>query len=48
MYFAAQEEFSRLHPWFQARRLDAVSHFPMLEVPGVMAREIEEFADSVS
>jgi pimeloyl-ACP methyl ester carboxylesterase len=46
-YLALQQEFAALHPWFRVRRLDAVSHFPMLEVPGTMAREIEEFACSL-
>jgi pimeloyl-ACP methyl ester carboxylesterase len=46
-YLAVQEEFAGLHPWFRVRRLDAVSHFPMLEDPGTMAREIEEFACSL-
>jgi pimeloyl-ACP methyl ester carboxylesterase len=46
-YLAVQEEFSRLHRWFRVRRLDAVSHFPPLEVPDTMAREIEEFACSL-
>jgi pimeloyl-ACP methyl ester carboxylesterase len=46
-YLSLQQEFSRLHPWFHVRQLDAASHFPMLEVPGTMAREIEEFACSL-
>ena len=47
-YLAVQQEFSTLHPWFRVRRLDALSHFPMLEVPGTMALEIEEFACSLA
>ncbi len=43
-FLAAQESFAREHPWFQVRRLDAVSHFPPLEVPDVTAREIGRFA----
>jgi pimeloyl-ACP methyl ester carboxylesterase len=46
-YLALQQEFAGLHPWFRVRRMDAVSHFPPLEVPGTMAREIEEFACSL-
>jgi pimeloyl-ACP methyl ester carboxylesterase len=46
-YLDLQQEFARLHPWFAVRRLDARSHFPMLEVPGTMAREIEEFTCSL-
>jgi pimeloyl-ACP methyl ester carboxylesterase len=47
-YLALQQEFAVLHPWFRVRRLDAASHFPMLEVPGTMAGEIEEFACSLA
>lgn len=46
-YLAVQQEFAGLHPWFRVGRLDAVGHFPPLEVPGTMAREIEEFACSL-
>lgn len=46
-YLALQQELAELHPWFSVRHLDARSHFPMLEVPGTMAREIEEFACSL-
>jgi pimeloyl-ACP methyl ester carboxylesterase len=42
-YFAAQEAFARDHPWFAVRRLDAVSHFPTLEVPDEAAAAIEGF-----
>lgn len=40
---AAQQEYSAAHPWFQAHRLPARSHFPMLEVPRQMATLIERF-----
>lgn len=42
-FLDAQQAFGRDHPWFRVRRLDALSHFPMLEVPAVMAAELEEF-----
>jgi pimeloyl-ACP methyl ester carboxylesterase len=42
-FLAAQQGFSRDNPWFLARRLDAVSHFPPLEVPEATAAEIERF-----
>ncbi len=45
-YLAAQEAFAAEHPWFHVRRLSARSHFPMLEVPEVMAAEIEHFVAS--
>lgn len=42
-YLAAQHSFSAAHPWFEVRKLDARSHFPMLEVPDEMAAVIEAF-----
>ena len=42
-YLAAQRSFSAVHPWFQASRLEARSHFPMYEVPDRMALAIERF-----
>jgi hypothetical protein len=46
-YLTVQEEFAAVQPWFHVRRLEAMSHFPMLEVPGTMAHEIEEFVCSL-
>ena len=43
-YLAAQRSFSAAHPWFQASKLEARSHFPMYEVPDEMAMTIERFA----
>lgn len=42
-YLAAQQAFSAAHAWFTPRRLNALSHFPMFEVPDEMSREIEDF-----
>lgn len=42
-YLAAQQAFSAEHPWFQVRRLEARSHFPMFETPDEMAAAIETF-----
>jgi pimeloyl-ACP methyl ester carboxylesterase len=42
-YLAAQQSFAAAHPWFQVAKLEARSHFPMLEVPGEMALVIEQF-----
>jgi pimeloyl-ACP methyl ester carboxylesterase len=42
-YLSAQESFARDHSWFAVRRLEAVSHFPTLEVPDETARVIREF-----
>lgn len=36
-FLAAQETFSAANPWFSVKRLDAVSHFPPLEIPDVTA-----------
>lgn len=43
-YLAAQRSFGTAHPWFQASRLEARSHFPMYEVPDEMVMAIERFA----
>jgi len=40
-YFAAQESFAADHPWFRVRKLPARTHFPMLEVPSLIADAIE-------
>lgn len=42
-YLAAQQSFSAEHRWFKVVKLDARSHFPMLEVPEAMAVHMEEF-----
>lgn len=42
-YLAAQELFAASHSWFKVHRLKAHSHFPMFEVPDVMAATIEGF-----
>lgn len=43
-YLAAQEDFARRNPWFHVRRLEAHSHFPVLEMPDLTARAILDFA----
>jgi pimeloyl-ACP methyl ester carboxylesterase len=43
----AQQAYAAHHPWFQVRRVDARSHFPMLEVPQQMAVLIDEFVASL-
>jgi hypothetical protein len=45
-YWQAQQAFSADHPWFKAHRVNAVSHFPMLEVPDEMAEAIEGFVST--
>jgi pimeloyl-ACP methyl ester carboxylesterase len=43
VYWQAQQSFSASHPWFTARRVNALSHFPMFEEPEEMAQEIGRF-----
>jgi pimeloyl-ACP methyl ester carboxylesterase len=40
---AAQQAVAAREPWFEVVRLDARSHFPMFEVPELMAAVIETF-----
>jgi len=42
-FLAAQNEFSAANPWFSARRLDGVTHFPALEIPDATTAGIERF-----
>jgi pimeloyl-ACP methyl ester carboxylesterase len=42
-YLAAQQTFAAAHAWFHVAKLQASSHFPMLEVPDEMAVIIEKF-----
>jgi pimeloyl-ACP methyl ester carboxylesterase len=42
-FLATQEQYSRTHPWFDVRRLEASSHFPALEHPELTASVIERF-----
>jgi pimeloyl-ACP methyl ester carboxylesterase len=41
-YLAAQEQFAARHDWFEVRRLDARTHFLMLEAPREVAAAIED------
>jgi pimeloyl-ACP methyl ester carboxylesterase len=42
-FLSAQESVARDRPWYSVRRLEAVSHFPTLEVPDETADVIREF-----
>lgn len=42
-YLAAQQALAATDSWFTVRKLQARSHFPMLEVPDEMAASIEHF-----
>jgi pimeloyl-ACP methyl ester carboxylesterase len=44
-YMVAQKAFASEHPWFTVRRINAQSHFPMTEVPSIVAAELERFVD---
>ncbi len=43
---AAQERFSKKHPWFASKRLDGKTHFPPLETPEAVAAAIEDFVSA--
>ncbi len=42
-FLVAQQEFAQANPWYAVSRLDAKSHFPMLEIPDEMAAVVEQF-----
>jgi pimeloyl-ACP methyl ester carboxylesterase len=43
-YLDVQERFAAEHDWFSVRRLDARTHFSMIEAPEAVAGAIEELA----
>jgi pimeloyl-ACP methyl ester carboxylesterase len=43
-----QQRFAQSHPWYSVRKVNARSHFPMLEVPREIATSIEAFVTSSS
>jgi pimeloyl-ACP methyl ester carboxylesterase len=46
-FLDAQQGFAADHAWFRVEKLDAVSHFPILEVPDAMAEHLSRFAASI-
>jgi pimeloyl-ACP methyl ester carboxylesterase len=42
--YQAQQAFAERNAWFQVKRVNAISHFPMLEIPEDLAEAIENFA----
>ena len=46
-YLEAQQEFAAEHDWYSVHRLDARSHFSMIEAPSEVASEIERVAATV-
>lgn len=47
-YLAAQQQVAAEHPWFRVVRLEALSHFPMFEVPEAMCAAINAFTRSLA
>ncbi len=45
-YYQAQQSFAESHPWFSFHRVNAISHFPTLEVPEEICEAIEKFVAS--
>ena len=43
-YLEAQQRFAEEHDWYSVHRLDARTHFSMIEAPSEVAREIERTA----
>lgn len=46
-YLTAQQEAAARLDWFEVVRLDAQSHFPMLEIPGTIADHVRAFVESL-
>ena len=46
VYWQAQQSFAAEHPWFDAIRVNAVSHFPTLEESEEIAQAVEKFVSS--
>jgi pimeloyl-ACP methyl ester carboxylesterase len=44
-YLDAQREYAGAHEWFHVEHLDARSHFPVFEVPDVIAHRIGAFVE---
>jgi pimeloyl-ACP methyl ester carboxylesterase len=45
-FLDAQRSFASENPWFDVRRMDAVSHFPALEIPDATASDIVRFVSA--
>jgi pimeloyl-ACP methyl ester carboxylesterase len=43
LYWQSQQFFAESHSWFTPQRINALSHFPMLEAPEEMVEAIESF-----
>jgi pimeloyl-ACP methyl ester carboxylesterase len=47
-YLDAQDRFAAEHAWFSVRRLEARTHFSMIEAPAAVAEAIEGLAQAVA
>lgn len=47
-YLDAQRSYAESHPWFHVQRLNAQSHFPMLEVAPDVASALDDFVRTLS
>ena len=47
-YLELQQQFAAEHDWFSVRRIDARTHFSMIEAPEAVAEAIEELAGAVA
>jgi hypothetical protein len=43
-FLTGQQEFSAANPWFSAKQMDGVTHFPPPEISDATAAEIGPFA----
>lgn len=43
VFYQAQQAFAESNPWFHVERVNAISHFPMLEIPEELAEAVENF-----
>ena len=47
-FLDAQHHFAASNPWFQVEKLEALSHFPIFEVPDAIADHLRRFAASLA
>jgi len=46
-YYEVQQSFAATHPWFKVQRINAGSHFPMLEQPEDISERIAGFIEQL-
>ena len=47
-FLDAQRQLAAARPWFRVEKLDALSHFPIFEVPDAIADHLRRFATSLA